>query len=174
MTSYFGDARCFVSLLGLEWRSLSTKTAIIGPCTPSPPTVWVALDPSTQENGCLRVLPKSHKRQYEHFQDDRDGLVLNQACKEGQYDEHDVVDIELEPGQMSLHDVGLVHGSSPNISTIRRAGVAFRYMPSTSHFRRDAIQAGEGSGYLVDFSTRPLWLVSGVDQCGLNDFQVGH
>ena len=38
--------------------------------------------------------------------------------------------ITLRPGEMSLHDVRLVHGSPPNPSNDRRIGFAIRYMPT--------------------------------------------
>jgi len=138
-------------------------------------TVWVALDPSTRENGCLRVIPRSHSNPIlPHYVEDRKDLVLNQAaCPDG-FDERNAIDLELQPGEFSMHDVGLIHGSKPNTSDIRRAGIAIRYMPSSSHFIRDLVTPGTGSGYLVDFSTRPIWLLRGNDKSGRNDFQVGH
>ena len=45
-------------------------------------------------------------------------------------DESQAVDIVLEPGQMSLHHVLLVHGSEPNNSELRRVGFAIRYLPT--------------------------------------------
>jgi non-haem Fe2+, alpha-ketoglutarate-dependent halogenase len=39
------------------------------------------------------------------------------------------VDIVLQPGQMSLHDVAIVHGSRANTSDKPRIGIAARYMP---------------------------------------------
>jgi hypothetical protein len=36
------------------------------------------------------------------------------------------------------------------------------------------MKPGAQSGYTVDFSTRPLWLLRGVDRTGRNDFTVGH
>jgi non-haem Fe2+, alpha-ketoglutarate-dependent halogenase len=38
--------------------------------------------------------------------------------------------IELEPGEISLHHVRLVHGSAPNPSDDRRIGYAIRYIPT--------------------------------------------
>ena len=52
--------------------------------------------------------------------------------------------------------------------------MAIRYLPGTSVFERDLIKPGAASGYTVDFSTRPLWLLRGCDQTGRNDFQLGH
>ncbi|HEX6690743.1 MAG TPA: phytanoyl-CoA dioxygenase family protein, partial [Burkholderiales bacterium] len=90
------------------------------------------------------------------------------------FDEATAVDVELEPGQMSLHDVYMIHGAAVNRSPMRRAGVAIRYMPGSSVFERDLIKPSSNSGYLVDFSTRPLWLLKGRDRTGRNDFTIGH
>ena len=70
------------------------------------------------------------------------------------------------------NDVYLVHGSAPNTSGRRRAGLAIRYMPTSSHFRRDIPMPF--SGYPVDFAERPPWLVKGRDVCGRNDLERGH
>jgi ectoine hydroxylase-related dioxygenase (phytanoyl-CoA dioxygenase family) len=139
-------------------------------------TVWVALDRSTVENGCLRVIPGSHRGQrlYDHLREDRDDVVLNQAVKPGEFDPSTALDVELEPGQMSMHDVYLIHGSNPNRSPKRRAGVAIRYMPATSLFDRGLMARSAASGYTVDFTSRPIWLLRGVDRTGRNDFRVGH
>ena len=139
-------------------------------------TVWVALEPSTVENGCLRVIPRSHaaKRLHEHLHDDRADLTLNQRMAEGTFDEAAAVDIELEAGQMSLHDVYMIHGARANTSGRRRTGVALRYMPSTSVFERDLRPADGKTGVPVNFAHRPLWLVRGVDRSGRNDLGIGH
>jgi hypothetical protein len=41
------------------------------------------------------------------------------------------VTITLEPGEMSLHHVRLVHGSPSNTSDDRRIGFAIRYIPAS-------------------------------------------
>jgi phytanoyl-CoA dioxygenase PhyH len=139
-------------------------------------TVWVALESSTVENGCLRVIPRSHlgRTLHEHLHEDRTDLTLNQRLAAGSFALRDAVDIELEPGQMSLHDVYMIHGAQPNRSSKRRTGVALRYMPSTSVFERNLRPAHGATGVPVDFAHRPLWLVRGVDRSGGNDFEVGH
>jgi len=139
-------------------------------------TAWIALDPSTVENGCLRVIPGSHRGKilHPHLTEDRKDVVLTQRAADGTFDEKTSVDIELEPGQMSLHDVYMIHGSAPNRSPKRRAGVAIRYMPATSHFDRNLIATTDKSGYTVDFARRPLWLLRGQDRTGRNDFIIGH
>ena len=139
-------------------------------------TAWVALEPSTKENGCLRVIPGSHapRRLHEHLHEERADLSLNQRMAAAAFDEEQAVDIELEPGQMSLHDVYMIHGAKANTSGRRRTGVALRYMPSTSVFERDLRPVDGKSGVPVNFARRPLWLVKGVDRSGRNDFSVGH
>jgi Phytanoyl-CoA dioxygenase (PhyH) len=139
-------------------------------------TVWVALEESSIENGCLRVIPKSHigKNLHEHLHEDRQGLTLQQRMKAGSFDENTAIDIELEPGQMSLHDVYMIHGAKANTSQKRRTGVALRYMPSTSLFDRSLKPMDGKTGVAVNFANRPLWLLRGQDRTGLNDFQIGH
>ena len=139
-------------------------------------TVWVALEESTVENGCLRVIPRSHIGQqlHEHLHEDRSDLTLNQRLTSDAFDEATAVDIELQPGQMSLHDVFMIHGAAANHSNKRRTGVALRYMPASSVFERDLRPVDGQTGVPVDFARRPLWLVKGVDRSGRNDFSVGH
>jgi hypothetical protein len=139
-------------------------------------TAWVALEPSSVENGCLRVIPRSHasRRLHEHLHEERTDLTLSQRMAAGTFDEADAVDIELEPGQMSLHDVYMIHGAKPNTSGLRRTGAALRYMPSTSVFERNLRPADGKSGVPVNFAHRPLWLVKGIDRSGRNDFRLGH
>ena len=136
-------------------------------------TVWVALEASDHENGCLRVIPGSHQPASlkEHLREE--GGALTQRLGDDAFDEADAVDVELEPGQMSLHDVYMIHGSNRNQSARRRAGLAIRYMPASSLFDRELFKRSDSSGFTVDFSTRPLWLMRGQDRSG-NDFEVGH
>jgi ectoine hydroxylase-related dioxygenase (phytanoyl-CoA dioxygenase family) len=139
-------------------------------------TVWVALEPSTRENGCLRVVPGSHagKQLHPHLHEDRTDLTLNQRMADGSFDVNDAVDIELQPGQMSMHDIYMIHGAEANSSGIRRTGVALRYMPGTSLFDRNLKPSDGKTGVSVSFATRPLWLLRGEDRTGSNDFSVGH
>jgi ectoine hydroxylase-related dioxygenase (phytanoyl-CoA dioxygenase family) len=139
-------------------------------------TVWVALEPSTPENGCLRVIPGSHRDQrlHAHLHEDRHDVVLNQRMAEGTFDEAQAVDLVLQPGQMSMHDVYMIHGAKANTSAQRRTGVALRFMPGTSLFDRDLRPVDGKTGVPVSFGTRPLWLLRGEDRTGRNDFSVGH
>ena len=138
-------------------------------------SVWIAIDPATPENGCMRFIPGSHRRErlYSHHITERENLVLNQELDAGEFDETVAVNVVLEPGQMSLHDVRMIHGSLANASSQRRAGLILRYMPATSHFDRSLrhLKKDNNAFSVLD---QPLWLMRGVDRCGKNDFQHGH
>jgi hypothetical protein len=138
-------------------------------------TAWIAIDDAAVENGAMRYIPGSHTRGLRpHARSPRDRLVLDLEVDPDQFDAATARDVVLEAGQLSLHDVYLIHGSRPNRSPRRRAGLAIRYMPATSHFDRSVAPMTRYGDRPVDFSRRPLWLVRGVDRCGRNDFAVGH
>jgi non-heme Fe2+,alpha-ketoglutarate-dependent halogenase len=93
-------------------------------------TAWVALSDSIPENGCMRVVPGSHKHP---LLPHRDTYEPQNALSRGQeiaveVDEAQAVDIVLRPGEISLHDVAIVHGSKANTSDTPRIGIAVRYM----------------------------------------------
>jgi hypothetical protein len=137
-------------------------------------TIWIAIDPATVENGCLRVIPGTHAQGLmPHETNAAAGLALNQQLAEYTVDEDGAVDIELEAGQISLHHAMLVHGSNANRSAKRRCGYAIRYMPATSHFDRSIAPTRIANNQVLDFSQRPLWLVRGEDRAN-NDFAIGH
>jgi ectoine hydroxylase-related dioxygenase (phytanoyl-CoA dioxygenase family) len=92
-------------------------------------TAWVALTDSTVENGCMRVLPGSHRQP---ILPHRDTYAADNRLSRGQevqaeVDERDAVDVVLRAGQMSLHHVNIIHGSNPNPSDRSRIGFAIRF-----------------------------------------------
>ena len=118
----------------------------------------------------MRIIPGSHQHgPFRHTTDLSNALTLNQVADTSQFDENTAQYIELQPGQVSLHDIGVLHGSAANTSGRRRTGLALRYMPSTAWFRRDA--SVENSK--LDWTLLPLQLVRGVNRDELNDLRVG-
>jgi hypothetical protein len=137
-------------------------------------TVWVAIEDSDKENGCLRVVSRSHRDRVLHPHTTETGhIALSERIVDSAYSADAVVDVELEAGQMSLHDVYMIHGSRPNRSARRRSGVAIRYMPGSSYWDRSHVSP-DASELVVDYSSRPLWLLRGRDTSGQNDFEAGH
>jgi len=137
-------------------------------------TVWIAIDASTVENGCLQVIPGSHQEQRlkRHKQNSSDSLTLSLEIEADEYDPDRAVPIVLEPGQISLHDVYLVHGSEANNSNHSRRGMTLRFMPTTSVFNRKKATRMASQFDMDDHAERTLYLLSGVDQSGKNDFKV--
>jgi non-heme Fe2+,alpha-ketoglutarate-dependent halogenase len=97
---------------------------------PGVTSAWIALSPSTPENGCLRVVPGSHTRRTLPFSESPapDNLLASGAEIAVEVDESEARDIVLAPGEMSLHHVDIVHGSNPNGSDVKRVGFAVRYI----------------------------------------------
>lgn len=98
-----------------------------------PPTVvtaWVALSPSNSTNGGLRVVPGTHTQP---MLPQRETYIPENALSRGQeiavdVDENNAVDVNLQPGEMSLHHIWIVHGSNLNTSPdTPRVGIAIRY-----------------------------------------------
>ena len=100
----------------VSWHQDSTYWGL---SRPDVVTAWVALTPSNRSNGAMTFIPGTHlSDQLEH----RDTFAKNNLLTRGQevaveVDESQAVTIELQPGEISLHHVRLVHGSP----AIRRA-----------------------------------------------------
>ena len=137
-------------------------------------TVGVAVDESTSENGCLKVIPGSHRSQklFRHRTNPKQELTLNQELDHDEYDESDAVNLELEAGMISLHDAYLSHGSAANRSSRSRRGLTLRFMPTSSVFDREwSSRMAEEKG-LIDHAERTLFLMCGRDLSGENDYRV--
>jgi Phytanoyl-CoA dioxygenase (PhyH) len=117
-------------------------------------TAWVALSPSTPSNGGMKVIPGTHKQP---ALPQRETYAPQNALSRGQeidveIDETQAVDIVLQPGEMSLHHLWIVHGSHANTSSTPRVGIAIRFVTP------DVVQ---------DSPLRPLaMLVRGRDNYG--------
>lgn len=113
----------------ISWHQDSTYWGL---SHPDIVTAWIALTVSDIPNGAMRVIPGTHlKDQLPH----RDTFAENNLLTRGQEVAVEVqgdkaVDMTLEPGEMSLHHVRIVHGSEPNRAPYRRLGLAVRYVPT--------------------------------------------
>ena len=94
-------------------------------------TVWLALTEVDAANGAMRVVSGSHLHgEFIHRTNPAPNLVLDQEVTGDQIDEDKVVTLDLEPGQISLHDDGLLHGSLANHSDRLRCGLTMRFCPT--------------------------------------------
>jgi ectoine hydroxylase-related dioxygenase (phytanoyl-CoA dioxygenase family) len=115
---------------GPYWHRVEPKIAV---------TAWIALDDSTLENGCMRVIPGSHRGRRDLGQTLSDTPDLIQAqpyeLPPDVVDEAKAVPIVLRRGDLSLHDSYLAHGSEPNRTDARRAGLTVRYVAATTRIK---------------------------------------
>jgi non-haem Fe2+, alpha-ketoglutarate-dependent halogenase len=97
---------------------------------PNVTTAWIALSESRPENGCMRVIPGTHRGpilpQTETYA--RDNALSRGQEIAVEVDESRAADLVLEPGEMSLHHIGIVHGSNANKSEKPRIGLAVRFI----------------------------------------------
>lgn len=92
-------------------------------------SAWVALTSSRPSNGCMRVIPGSHKQGVLDHTNERDeSNLLYRGERVVAVDESRAVDVVLRPGEMSLHHSNIVHGSNPNASDEPRIGFIVRFV----------------------------------------------
>jgi len=105
-------------------------------------TVWLAIDPSTRVNGCMMVIPKTHREGQAGYSDyeavDVNRSVFGKEIIEQHREDSRRVYIELQPNQCSLHDARIQHGSEPNTSQIRRCGWTLRFCGTSVKFNQAA------------------------------------
>ena len=131
-------------------------------------TLWLSFADSSADNGCLQVLPQSHKQHIRKHGPSPPGssnMIYNVS---GEYREECVElprgasqsfergaggarEVLLQPGEFALFDVNIVHGSAPNTSTGRRAGLGIRYCATS-------VKPGPNA------ASRQATLVRGVDE----------
>ena len=136
-------------------------------------TVWLAIDDATVENGCLQFIKGSHidqKLKSHNINNDKN-LTLNQELMKEEYDEEKAVNLILKRGQISLHDVYLVHGSEANNSTNARRAITMRFMPTSSKYDHQLAKDEKLFSKLNanKFSDRKIYHMRGIDASGKNN-----
>jgi non-heme Fe2+,alpha-ketoglutarate-dependent halogenase len=123
-------------------------------------TAWVALTDSTQENGCVEVMPGSHALGQRPHRDDRDKRAM---LSRGQtlsidLDESRAAPLLLSAGEISFHHTLLMHRSAPNKSPGPRVGIGISFIPTrVRHITETRLSAT---------------LVRGVDSFGHFDLEL--
>jgi ectoine hydroxylase-related dioxygenase (phytanoyl-CoA dioxygenase family) len=101
-------------------------------------TLWLAVDDSLHENGCMRVIPRTQDMQlHEMKKHTEEANVLSSRIDPEFVNEEEAVDIELKVGSVSVHHPNIVHGSNPNTSDRRRCGLTIRYIPTSTRILSD-------------------------------------
>ena len=114
-------------------------------------TVWIALDPATRANGCVRIIPRTHT-----------GGLINPSHGSGFVTDEQAaawappgkeVYVELEPGDVALLHNHLLHGSDKNHSQQSRRAFSVCYMDAATVDRH-------GHDYPVIFGEQALELAA--------------
>jgi ectoine hydroxylase-related dioxygenase (phytanoyl-CoA dioxygenase family) len=122
-------------------------------------SAWLALDRTTAENGCVRVIPGSQRTVYPVKQ--QRGDPLRDTIADRFIDESKAIDIELEPGEFFLFSERLLHASGPNRSPERRMGLAIRVTVPSVTVDHSRLCGGKHRNIVL----------RGTDNLGLNELQ---
>lgn len=139
--------------------------------------VWIAVDDATVENGCLWVIPGSHRRGviFPDRETDNERFDCTWESYDFGYREEDAVPVELKAGSAVLFDGYLLHRSLPNTGRhgMRRA-LVFHYMSAES---RLPWVRPEGEEWMARVDHRDVVLVAGGDPHayrGITDVMTAH
>lgn len=109
-------------------------------------TLWTALDPATVENGCVEVIPGSHK--FGVLNPEHGSGFLNDALAAEHCRTENRVHLELEPGEAVLLHNWLLHASDKNHSSQSRRAFSVCYMDARTvdrTGRKYPVVFGEGA-----------------------------
>lgn len=96
-------------------------------------TLWLAVDDSDAENGCMRVIRGTHTLDLQAMKPRTEvANVLSSGMDPELVEEANAVDLILKAGGVSVHHPNIIHGSNANNSPRRRCGLTIRYIPTTT------------------------------------------
>lgn len=95
-------------------------------------TAWVALSEASEEAGCMRVIPGTHRLPMIDHDDkpDAHNMIKRGQGISGRFDGETGVAMPLRAGALSLHHTALVHCSPGNESDDRRMGFGTSFVPA--------------------------------------------
>ena len=118
---------------------------------------WVALDPATKANGCLQMIPGSHKGDiisHVLYQDSIHGELPRETVTEMK-ERHGLHHVELDSGDVVCWHSNMMHYSPPNTSEQGRIAIAGVYtnpqITTTRHFPADYYWAMKGGAVCEAF-----------------------
>jgi ectoine hydroxylase-related dioxygenase (phytanoyl-CoA dioxygenase family) len=124
-------------------------------------TLWLSLDEVTPENGCMRVVPGTQHESLGEVISRKDVVnVLQASMDESLVDESQAVEINLSPGDVSVHHPNIFHGSHANTSPRWRRGLTIRYIPTSTKILTNS-----------DEPWASAFLLRGQERPGVNKYQ---
>ena len=128
------------SAVDYGWHQDSARIEV----TPLFVIAYVALSDAGADNGCLRILPRTHDRVRPFSVTEAPGQLKRLVARVKDVDEGTAVDMHLRPGEAVIFHSNAVHGSAPNRSSRRRMAILYDYTPASGRQN-----VGHGSGQLV-------------------------
>ncbi len=127
-------------------------------------TAWVALVDATHENGCLHIMPRTHKKRVvSHHAETYSGTGYTEIDEKYIYKNREVVALPVQAGTIILFNDRCIHMSTPNNSTVVRWSIDLRYQPTD----QDPMPQ-HGIGFLARSYRHPEKVAT------LDDWLVGH
>lgn len=106
--------------------------------------VWIALDKSDADTGCVRYLPGSHLDAIIHPHEDRvPGNQLLLSVNVSDAKAASAICVELHPGHFVVFSGLIVHSSAPNKSKRRRCGLVLRFTVWPALLKQEGYVVGE-------------------------------
>ena len=75
-------------------------------------TAWIAVTDSNEENGCMKMWPKSHIEIKDHDEKFNEGNLLTRGQTVNNVPDDKVKSVELVAGQMSLHHISYYNATA--------------------------------------------------------------
>lgn len=101
-------------------------------------TLWLAVDDSMEENGCMRVIPGTQDVDLQEMKENKDQAnVLSSEIDSSFVDDAKAVSFVMKSGSVSVHHPNVIHGSNANTSPYRRCGLTIRYIPTSTRILSD-------------------------------------
>ncbi len=117
-------------------------------------TFWLAIDRSDEENGCMKVIPGTQHDNLlsvDEYIAQTDDNAFEIAMDPDSVDESKAVSFILNPGDISIHNPLITHGSHANKSPRWRRGLTIRYIPAYTRITKARPHPGafifRGQGY---------------------------
>jgi phytanoyl-CoA hydroxylase len=124
---------------------------------------WIALDDATVDNGCLWVIPGSHRQGilWELEEQDRPDFDCTDEAVGFPNTDNDAIPVEMKSGSIVFFNSYLLHRSLPNVTrTGYRRALVNHYMSAESFLPWQALKVGDYTG-ILDY--RDVVIVAGED-----------
>lgn len=133
-------------------------------------TVWIPLVDATEENGCLHIWPRTHKRRVLSWHAETYSGTGYTEIDARHLKEARAVPLSLEAGGAILFNDRCIHKSTPNNSQHVRWSVDLRYQPTD----QDPMPQ-HGAGFLARSHQHPEWVATLEDwlACRLDHKESG-